>query len=208
MPTRKGRPNESETTTATWCPVSSRSRLRIRSAEASGSTGRSTTFSASGALEAATPPSAAALRRWRQDAARTALVRARLHCPARRPLASFASDAPGTREASSRHRASFYRGGCEGAAALLVAHQRPRHDRADRQAVQLRAVRLVDDERVDQSLVAGGDMRRRRPAGEAREHPVGGPLERAAPDQRADRDARDAPALERSADLLDGEDRP
>src|SRR5207237_890645 len=44
----------------------------------------------------AKPGSAAAWRRWRQDPARSALVRAPWHCPARLALASLASDAPGT----------------------------------------------------------------------------------------------------------------
>ena len=56
-------------------------------------------------------------------------------------------------------------------------------------------------------VVTGRDVRRRRAAGEPREHPVGRPLHGAAADQRADRDARDAAPLERRADLVDREDR-
>jgi hypothetical protein len=45
---------------------------------------------------AAEPRSAEGSRRWPQDPARAALGRAGLHCPARRSLGSFASDASST----------------------------------------------------------------------------------------------------------------
>ena len=54
------------------------------------------------------------------------------------------------------------------------------------------AVRVgaVDDEHVDEPLVARGDAARRGASGQPLEHPVGGALDRAAADDRADRDAR------------------
>jgi sulfur-carrier protein len=45
----------------------------------------------------AKPASALASARWRQDAALAGLVRARLHCPAPRGLASFATERPENR---------------------------------------------------------------------------------------------------------------
>ncbi|HET8874299.1 MAG TPA: ubiquitin-like small modifier protein 1 [Gaiellaceae bacterium] len=45
----------------------------------------------------AKPGSASASARRRQDAARSGLVRARMHCPAPRALASFAGERPGNR---------------------------------------------------------------------------------------------------------------
>ena len=47
-----------------------------------------------------------------------------------------------------------------------------------------------------------------RTPGEARQHPVGRPPDRAAADQRADGDCRNSARRERSSDRLDGEDRP
>jgi hypothetical protein len=44
----------------------------------------------------AKPGPAEGWRRWRHDAALATLGRTRLYCPARRSLASFASDAPET----------------------------------------------------------------------------------------------------------------
>ena len=67
---------------------------------------------------------------------------------------------------------------------------------------------LVDDEHVDEPLVARGDPTRLGAARQALEHPVGGAFQRAAADDRADGDARDPALFERSPDLRDGEDRP
>ena len=58
VPCRQARPNESLTITATSRPVSSRSRSRIVAAEASGSTGSSTSVSGPGAFDASTPAEA------------------------------------------------------------------------------------------------------------------------------------------------------
>ena len=69
-------------------------------------------------------------------------------------------------------------------------------------------VRAVDDEHVDEPLVAGGDAAWLRAACQALEHPVGGTLQGAATDDRADCDTRHAPPLERGPDVRDGEDRP
>ena len=97
--------------------------------------------------------------------------------------------------ASSTARASRRR-------ASVVGHQRPRDDRAHAVG-QLGRARPPRRSRARRSgpgstpATAAG----RRAAGEAREHAVGGPLDGAAADQRADRDARHAPPLERGADL-------
>ena len=71
-----------------------------------------------------------------------------------------------------------------------------------------RRVGLVDDERVDQARVAARHVRRSRAARHPREHTVCRAFDRAAADERADRDARHAARDERRADLLDREDRP
>ncbi len=49
------------------------------------------------AYRRAKPGYGVAWRRWRQDPALAALGRTSTYCPARRSLASFASDAPGDR---------------------------------------------------------------------------------------------------------------
>ena len=58
VPCRKGRPNESLTITPTSRPVRARSPSRIRAADASGSTGRSTSVPSPFAFDASTPADA------------------------------------------------------------------------------------------------------------------------------------------------------
>ena len=58
VPSRHARPNESDTTTPTSAPVSSCSRSRRLAADASGSSGRSTSVSGPFAFEASTPAEA------------------------------------------------------------------------------------------------------------------------------------------------------